>query len=149
MQLPPTAMEFCRLIGLGATLRLADCVKSPHREKRHRSYRIRIPVGPLGDDHALVRTLGRDNAELLHRHFAGETMAFPARRIRAIRRDIEIARDFTTEHLPVSVLAERHGVSERTVIRALGRVTTGDVERVAPSPHPPGVGSSQAGPMRV
>jgi hypothetical protein len=145
MELPPTAMEFVRVIGLSATLRLADVAKSSHRQARHRSYRIRIPVGPLGDNHPIVRTVGRDNAELIHRHFSGETMAFPARRIRAITRDLAIARDFT-QGIPIPVLAQTHGVCERTVTRALDRVTTGDVAQAG---HPPLLGSSGAGGMRV
>jgi hypothetical protein len=152
MQLPDTAMEFARLLGVGATLRLADCAKSSHRSARHRSYRIRVPVGPLSDDHAIVQTIGREQADLIHRHFAGETMAFPARRIRAIRRDIEIARDFQLG-IPVPVLATTHGVSERTVTRALDRVSHGDIQRAqAPPPTPgtpPGLGPLPGGPGRV
>ena len=131
MQLPPSAMEFARIIGISATLRLADCAKSSHRHARHRSYRIRIPVGAMKDDHPIVMTIGRQNAELIHRHFSGETMAFPARRIRAISRDILIARDFT-QGIPIPVLATSHKVSEQTVLRALGRVTTGDIVHAGP-----------------
>ena len=147
MNLPPSAMEFARIIGLGATLRLADCARPDHRERRRAGYRIKVPMGPLADDHALVRTVGRENAELIHRHFAGEMLPFPARRIRAITRDILIARDFT-QGIPVPVLAEHHGVSERTVTRALDRVTGGDIAR-AGQPHPPGLGPPGGGPMRV
>ncbi len=141
-------MEFVRIIGLGATLRLAEVAKSSHRHARHRSYRIRIPVRKLHDNHPIVRTVGRDNAELIHRHFGGETMAFPARRIKAISRDIRIARDFT-QGIPIPVLAATHGVCERTVTRALDRVSAGDIQRAGHPPTPPVLGSFEGGGMRV
>ncbi len=148
MQLPPTAMEFVRIIGIGATLRLADCAKSHHRDKSKRSYRIRIPSGPLADDHPIVRTVGREGADLIQRNFSGETMPFPARRIRALVRDITIARDFQ-QGIPVPVIAEAHGVSQRTVTRALDRISHGDIQRAGQPPPPPGLGSYPTGPLRV
>ena len=138
-------MEICRVIGLGATLRLADCAK---RANRKRSHRIRIPNGPLSDDHALVRTIGRENAELLHRAFKGETMPFPARTIRSMARDIRIAREFE-QGVPLPVLAEAYGVSERTITRALDRVSHGDIARAQGPPTPPGLGPSGGGSLRV
>ena len=138
-------MEFVRVLGLGATLRLTSCAK---RANRYGSHRIRIPSGPLSDDHALVRTLGREDAELLHRAFAGETMPFPKRTIRSMARAIKIARDFE-QGIPVPVLAKAHGVSERTVTRALDRVSHGDIQRAAGPPPPPGLGPSGGGPLRV
>jgi hypothetical protein len=128
MQLPDSAMEFARILGIGATLRLADCAKSHHRDPRKRSYRIRIPSGPMDDSHPLVRTLGREDAEIVHRQFAGETMPFPARRIRALARDIAIAREFE-QGIPLPVIAQAHGVSERTATRALDRISHGDIQR--------------------
>jgi hypothetical protein len=146
MLLPETAKEFARIIGVGATLRLADCAKSSHRSKRSRSYRIRIPVNSMDEQHPIVRTIGKDNARLLQRHFAGETLAFPARRIKAIERDVRIAKAFT-EGNSIPVLAVAHHVSERTVLRALGRITTKDVAEATPTP--PVVGSPPAGTGRV
>jgi hypothetical protein len=146
MHLPETAQDFARIIGVGATLRLADCAKPSHRSKRSRSYRIRIPVNAMDDQHPIVRTIGEDNARLLQRHFAGETLAFPARRIKAIERDVRIAKDFT-QGSSIPALAEMHHVSERTVLRALGRITTKDVAEAQAAP--PGLGTPSGGPMRV
>ena len=134
MHLPETAQDFARIIGVGATLRLADCAKPSHRSKRSRSYRIRIPVNAMDEQHPIVRTIGKDNARLLQRHFAGETLAFPARRIKAIERDVRIAKDFT-QGSSIPALAEMHHVSERTVLRALGRITTKDVAEAQAPPR--------------
>ena len=146
MLLPETAQEFARIIGVGATLRLADCVKPTHLSKRGRSYRIRIPGGSMNAEHPIVRTIGREKANLLQRHFAGEALPFPARSIKAIERDIRIAKAFT-EGSSIPLLAETHHVSERTVMRALDRITTKDVAEATPTP--PVLGTSSGGPMRV
>lgn len=125
-------MEFVRVIGLGATLRLVDCAKAPHREKRKRDYRIKIPVRELTTEHPIVKNVGPTNAELLRRHFGGETLSFPARRMRAVARDIEIAKQFQLG-IPIPILASSNAISERTVLRALARVTSGDIQRAGDS----------------
>jgi hypothetical protein len=146
--MPQTAMQFVRLVGLGATLRLADCAKPDRKQKERRGFRIRVPSGPISDDHALVQTIGREAADLVVAYFSGETLPFPVRRMRALRRDIDIARDHI-QGIPVPVLACTHKVSERTVARALCRVTHGDIQRAGPTPPPPLLGSSGTPPLRV
>lgn len=126
MQLPQSLNEFARVIGLAATLSLADCAQPNRRSTKNRAFRIRIPVNPLPEAHAIVLAVGREKADRLQKHFAGETMAFPSRRCRAITRDIRIAAEFV-QGIPIPVLAEAHNVSQRTVTRALARVTTGDI----------------------
>jgi hypothetical protein len=59
---------------------------------------------------------------------------------------VRIAKAFT-DGSSVPVLAELHHVSERTVLRALGRITTKDVAEATPTP--PVLGTSSGGPMRV
>jgi hypothetical protein len=152
MNLPQSTVELARVLGVGATLLLADCAKLDRRKRASAGYRIRIPCGNLADDHHIVRTIGREQADKLHHSFAGETISYPARRMKAIRRDISIARDF---HLgiPIPAIVTSYGVSERTVTRALDRISHGDIQRAGSlppaTPTPPGLGSYPPGPLRV
>jgi hypothetical protein len=72
--------------------------------------------------------------------------------MKAIRRDISIARDF---HLgiPIPAIVTTYGVSERTVTRALDRISHGDIQRAGsppPTPPPPrDIGSYPPGTLRV
>ena len=126
MRVPQSVRDIADVIGTPLALRLEAIARPDHRSKKRRGYKVRIPSGNMGEDHPLVSTIGRDPAEKLRRHFGGETMPFPARSVRSIKRAIEIARG-STEGLTVSELAQRHGVGERTVIRALEKVTHSDL----------------------
>ncbi len=148
MRLPTSALEFTRVIGLAATLRLVECAKPDRRCSGQARYRIKIPSSSLSDDHALVRTLGREEAERLRRHFAGETLPFPVRRLKKVARDISIARDFQ-QGIPIPVLAQHHRVSHAIVMRAVSKVSQGDIQRAqGDGTHPP-LGPSGGGPVRV
>jgi CRP-like cAMP-binding protein len=108
-------------------------------------------MGAMGHDHPLVKAVGRESADMLHRSFAGETLPFPATRVRRFARYLAIAREFQ-QGIPIPVLAERHGVCLRTVERALDRVTHGDLSRAGGTPHPlppGGLGSYPGAGVRV
>jgi hypothetical protein len=135
MRLPPSVAQIADVIGTPLALRLESIAKPDHRSKRKRGFKVRIPLNPIDDAHPLVGAVGREGAEKLRRHFGGETMPFPARSVRSIRRAVEIARGFTSG-ASMDELASRHGVSVSTVARALEKVTHRDIADLNPA-HPP------------
>jgi Mor family transcriptional regulator len=140
MRMPTSAQEFVRVIGLDATLKLAEVAKDRRVYVPHR----------LSDDHPITQAVGREHGEALVKAFGGSMM--PLASCRSARRSRSIAQGFV-HGWKVRDLVQAHDVSERTVYRALGRVTTGDVDRGPEwagaknaEPHPPGIGSSEGVP---
>lgn len=122
------------MIGRDLTLRLATIVK--HR-------RVYIPTRPMTADHPIAQLIGTEAAEQLRRAFGGSLM--PLGRCRSAIRSKSIASSWV-QGWTTGELAKAHGVSHRTVERALGRVTTRDLPPLPPSPP---IGSSEGGAMRV
>lgn len=127
MRLPGSLAEIAEIIGANMALRLESVAKPDHASKRKRGYRIRIPHDPVDDHHPLVRTIGREGANRLQRQYAGETISYAARSARRLQRALSIAKDFQSG-LTVEQLQVRYGCSLSTVSRALGDVTTKDLQ---------------------
>ncbi len=134
MRLPRSVEQIAEVIGTPLALRLESIAKPDHRSKRKRGFKVRIPLNPIGDEHPLIEAVGREGAEKLRRHYGGETLPFPARSVRSIRRAVEIARGFTAG-ASVEELALQHRVSVSTVARALEKVTHRDLTTLPPPPH--------------
>jgi hypothetical protein len=143
MRLPRSVAQIAEIIGTPLALRLETIAKPDHRSTRRRGYKVRIPLNPIDEDHPLVGAIGREGAEKLRRHFGGETMPFPVRSVRSIRRAVEIARGYTGG-ASIDELAQLHGVSVSTVARALEKITHRDLADTTPTP-PPGLGSFPRG----
>ena len=143
MRLPRSVAQIAEVIGTPLALRLESVAKPDHKSKRKRGFKVRIPLNPMNEAHPIVGAIGRDGAERLRRHFGGETMPYPARSVRSIRRAVEIARGFT-QGATMDELAQRHKVSVSTIARALEKVTHADLVQ-HPTPTPPGLGSSPGG----
>ena len=127
MRLPASAQEFVRVVGLDATLKLAElpCVAKDRR--------VYVPHR-MGEDHPIRQAIGDEHAQALVKAFGGSLMPLAA--CRAARRSRSIAQGFV-QGWRVRDLVQRHEVSERTVYRALGRVTTGEAAAKNAEPHPP------------
>ncbi|MAZ33403.1 MAG: hypothetical protein CMO06_09690 [Thalassospira sp.] len=108
-QLPQTAAEISEIVGIDAALRLVDAWGG---------VRIYVPR-QIPDDHLLISTLGREEAELLAEHYGGETILIP-RCLAALRavRNARICRERSEGH-GIAVLALRYRLTERQVYAVL------------------------------
>lgn len=117
MQLPETFHEFERVIGRLPALRLAKATKDR---------RIYIPITPITPGHIIEKSIGPEAATKLQKHFGGELMPYPQKRVMAYLRHLRIAREWQAGRT-VEQIAASHGVTERTVYRALIRITNHDL----------------------
>ena len=124
MHLPESCEEFKRVLGLDLTLRLVDVAKDR---------RIYIPANPVHADHPLAVAVGQEAAERLRRQFGGCVMPYPARSVRALIRDREIVRDWQAGQRSYPALAIAYNVCERTIHRAMTRVSARDLTNATDS----------------
>lgn len=108
-QLPPQAAEIAEVVGVEPALRLV---------KAWGGVRLYVPQ-QMPEDHLLVSTLGRAEADALAARYGGETIQIP-RCLHALRavRNGEIRRARAAGASP-ALLALRHGLTERQVYAIL------------------------------
>lgn len=87
---------------------------------RYSGQRVYVPLPEsLHNDHHLVTLMGKDTAKKFCAHFGGVALYVPMNNAAKIAtRNHAIIKDYSTG-MKVSDLARRHGISERTVERAL------------------------------
>lgn len=116
-QLPQTIAEISEIVGIDATLRLVEAWGG---------VRLYVPR-QMPEDHLLVSTLGREEAELLAEHYGGETILI-SRCLAAVRavRNTRIQKD-RENGVSIALLALRHSLTERQVYSILAaNATPGD-----------------------
>ena len=117
-QLPQTAAEISEIVGIDAALRLVEAWGG---------VRLYVPR-EMPDDHLLVSTLGREEAELFAEHYGGEAIQVP-RCLTALRsvRNARIRKD-RESGASIALLALRHRLTERQVysILAMGNASVDD-----------------------
>lgn len=113
-QLPQTVAEISEIVGIDATLRLVEAWGG---------VRLYVPQ-QMPEDHLLVSTLGRDEAELLAEHYGGETILIP-RCLAALRavRNTHICNE-RDKGASIALLALRHHLTERQVYAILAAANT-------------------------
>jgi hypothetical protein len=114
MRFTPAVSDLTRVIGVQPTLELAS-----------RSPAVYVPVRDLTPAHPIVQAIGPQLALRCQRHFGGEVIRL--RHARKQCRYLAMARLWKAG-MPVGQIAVRFSVSERTVQRALDRVTTREIE---------------------
>lgn len=109
-ELPASLRELVEVIGLPAALALVE---------HWGGIRLWVPV-ELRDDHPLIARLGRDAAERLVQHYAGETISVP-RCAAALRRmrDRRIRERY--QHETAASLAREYGCTERWIWYVVSR----------------------------
>lgn len=118
-QLPPAAAEIAELVGVEPTLRLIEAWGG---------VRLYVPQ-QMPEDHLLVSTLGRAEADALAERYGGETLNVP-RCLHAMRavRNGHIRRDRSAGVSP-ALLALRYGLTERQVYAIVAAVPQPQDER--------------------
>ena len=72
--------------------------------------------------------IGADAACKLQKHFGGDYIAFPTKKVHAFIRDRKLAIAWR-QGRDLRELARENRISERTAMRALDRIKTGDLPR--------------------
>jgi len=122
-QLPRTLREIADRIGLEAVWGLVD---------HYGGVRLQVPLR-LDPDHHLVRNLGLEAAQALHRHFRQEQLYIPrATSVRRQMRDARICERYAAG-ATARELAIEHQLSERQIWAITGR---GARRRGPRSPRP-------------
>lgn len=120
--LPPQARQMADLVGVQGLLALAE----------YRGGRWLYVPKTVEPDHPLAKCLGLKKARALCQVFDGERVMMPAcvDALRAIR-DEEIFRRHYDGGESLDALAGAYGITQRSVLRAIGRVRGRDLDRVA------------------